>query len=107
MYHAGQPAFSYEPQSIYFLAHLYLLFSIPQYTSVSITSIPHQLTTDSMQKLPSPIILDDSLELAEVEALSIASESGNGSLAKRYDQGALLSMSGYEKPQIPDIKGRS
>ncbi|KAL9115545.1 MAG: hypothetical protein Q9187_007301 [Circinaria calcarea] len=60
-----------------------------------------------VQNLRSPIILDDSLELAEAVALGIGSESGTGPLAHSHIQTALLSMSGYEKSPIPDVKDTS
>lgn len=76
------------------------------YTNVSTAGPSHQLMFNVVQKLRSPIILDDSLELAEAVGLSIGSESDSGPLAHSHIQGALLSMSGYEKSSIPDVKGK-
>ena len=59
------------------------------------------------QNFRSPIILDDAYEFAEAVGLSIAKDSPGGPLANSDIETAWLSMSRYEKSQIPQVKGTS
>ena len=59
------------------------------------------------QNFQSPIILDDAYEFAEAVGLSIAKDSPGGQLANSDIEAAWLSMSRYEKSQIPHVTGKS
>ncbi len=64
-----------------------------------------KLTTKSSQTLNTPIIVGERYELAEAVAADCSGELHGGLLAKPADHGALLPMSGYEKPSNVSLSG--
>ena len=53
-----------------------------------------------------PVIFDDSVESSVVGELGVSDSHGEGVLSKADLRAALLSMSGYGKPQYPDSKSK-
>ena len=52
-----------------------------------------------------PVIFDDSVDSSGVGAFGDGAPEGEGVLGKAEIRAALLSMSGYGKPEYPDSKG--